>query len=272
MGFRSAIKAGGGGFLNNVDVELVSYEFSPMNFNEKKPGDYCYFVPTLKVDGADDPIVQHLFIGGNERYEISDDGQELTMADGEPVTFSLTVGFGRFMDSLTAPNGNVEKGFPEDELPDLEAGEALNLAAIVGKRFRVKQEIDVKRTADKGPRKVKNKKTGKIVEYPHTYTVVDAVLGASNGNGSKSSAKPAGKAAKSDDDAVEERAVALLQDVLDGTTVNRKNLSLPVTKALMKEKDKVFAAAVKAQVLDEDWQDEQDWLEVDKKNNLSLAA
>ena len=263
LGFRGAIKRGGG-FLNNVDGELVSYEFTDRFKDEKKAGEWCYFVPTIKVDGADDAVDQHLFLGGNDRYEISEDGQELTMVDESPVSFGFSTPFGRFMDSL------IEKGFNESELPDLEDGDALNLEVIVGRRFRFKQEVDVEGTKKKGKRVVGTGKAKK--EYDRTNTVIDAVLGAA---GKTSTKTTAGKKVKDESGDVEERAEAVLRDVIsneDGETIKRKDLSLPVTKMLMKEKDKKFAAEVKAMVLDEEWQEKQDWLEIDKKGNLSIAA
>lgn len=263
MGFRDAIKKGGG-FLNNVDGEITGYEFTDKFKGEKNAGEWCYFVPAIKVDGADDEVDQHLFMGGNDRYTISDDGQSIEMTDGSPVTFGFSTPFGRFMDSI------IEKGFDESELPDLAAGEPLELSAIVGRRFRFKQEVDEAGNSKRGKRKVK--KNGKTVEYDRTNTVIDAVLGAPTGTSkSVSRTNGSGKAAVKNDD-VETRAADMLRDVLDSGSVNRKNLSLPVTKALLKEKDKTFAAAVKAMALDEEWQGAQDWLEVDKKGNLSVAA
>jgi hypothetical protein len=255
LSFRGAIKKGGGGFLNNVDGEIVSYEFTDKFKGETKAGEWCYFVPTIKVDGADDTIDQHLFIGGNDRYSISKDGQELTMEDGSPVSFGFSTPFGRFIDSM------IEKGFDESDLPDLEGGEPLELSAIVGPRYRFKQEVDEKANAKMGKRKVK--KNGKTVEYDRTNTVIDAVLGTS-AKTSSTSAKGGKKTVDVDDEAAD-----VLKDILATGDVNRKNLSLPVTKALMKNANK---DAIKAMILSEEWQNEQDWLEADKKGNLSLAA
>lgn len=260
LGFRSAIKKGGG-FLANVDGELKSYEFTARFKGEKKDGEWIYFVPTIQVDGADDPVDQHQFLGAAERYTISDDGQELTMADESPVTFGFATPFGRFMDSL------LEKGFPEDELPNLADGDALNLEALVGRRFRFKQEVDVAGNEKRGKRKVK--KNGKTVEYDRTNTVIEAVLGEGKSNGKASSKPAAGKKSKAkDEDDIETEAADVLKDVLAKGEVNRKNLSLPVTKALMKNENK---DALKKMILDEEWQDAQDFIEVDKKGNISLS-
>lgn len=266
MGFRSAIKKGGG-FLNNVDGELKGYEFTARFKDEKKDGEWVYFVPQIHTDGADEPVDQHMFIGAAERYAISKDGQELTMEDGSPVTFGFTTPFGRFMDSLLNAAEKADIAI-EDELPNLEDGEALELSTLVGRRFRFKQEVDEKANEKFGKREVgagKNKKS-----YDRTNTVIDAILGEAPKSGSKSSSKPAaGKKAKgSDEDELKSEAADVLKDVLAKGAVNRKNLSLPVTKALMKNENK---DALKKIILDEDWQDEQDFIEVDKKGNISLT-
>lgn len=261
-GFRSAIKKGGG-FLNNVDGVLKSYTFEDRFKGEKKAGKWIYFVPVIHTDGADEPVDQHLFVGGADRYTISEDGQELTHVDESPVTFGFSTPFGRFMDSL------CEAGFPEDELPNLADGDALNLSAIVDRRFRFKQEVDVEATKKLGKRKVGTGKNAK--EYDRTNTVIEAVLAASAGG--KKAAKPAaskGKAKDEDDeDSLKEEAADVLKDVLEKATtpVTRKNMSLPVSKALMKNANK---DALKAIILDEDWQDEQSWLSIDKKGALSV--
>jgi hypothetical protein len=266
MGFRSAITKGGG-FLNNVDGTQVSYEFSRRFKTEKKDGPNLYFVPVIQKDGADDTIDQHLLIGKGNRYDLSDDGQEITMSDGSPVKFPFFLPFGRFMDSL------IEKGFPEDSLPDLEAGEPLELSALNGERFRYKQEVDEASNAKVGKRKVKGK-DGKIKEYDRTNTVIDAVLGVAGKAAGKSAGKPAaGKATSkaNDEDALNDEAMDVLRDVLDNakTPVMRKNLSLPITKALLKNENK---DAIRDIILDEDWQNAQDFIAVDKKGGVITLA
>jgi hypothetical protein len=266
LGFRSQIKKGGG-FLSNVDGEFKGYEFTKRFKGEKKDGEWVYFVPSIHVDGADEPVDQHMFLGAAERYAISDDGQELTMEDESPVTFGFSTPFGRFMDSLLNAAEKAEIDI-ESELPDLASGEALNLETLVGRRFRVKQEVDEAGNAKRGKRKVKDKKTGKTVEYDRTNTVIEAILGEAK-SGGKASSKSAGKKAKaSDEDDLQTEAGDVLKDVLAKGAVNRKNLSLPVTKALMKNDNK---DALKKIILDEEWQDEQDFIEVDKKGNISLT-
>lgn len=260
MGFRSAIKKGGG-FLNNVDGVLKGYEFTARFKDEKKDGEWVYFVPQVLTDGADDPIDQHMFLGASEKYSISKDGQELTMEDGSPVTFGFSTPFGIFMDSLLNAAEKANYAIEED-LPDLEKGEALSLESQVDKRFRFKQQVDEEGTKKFGKRvsgSGKNKR-----EYDRTNTIIDAILGEAKGGGKTNTSK--GPSSKKTAD-LDGEAADVLKDILEKGEVNRKNLSLPVTKALMKNDNKV---PLKEMILDEDWQDKQDWLTVDKKGNLSV--
>jgi len=275
MGFRDGLKKGGGGLLNNVDVELQSGEFTRRFKGETKDGSNLYFVPQFLVDGADEAIDQHIFVGKGDRYAISDDGQDLTMEDGSPVSFPYSMPFGKLIDSLDEAFKKVKVDI-NDELPDIGAGEPLNLSALYGRRFRVKQAVDHEANNNPriGKRKVSKMVNGKKVEkeYDRTYTVIDAVLGT---EAAAATGKASGKVGSATGDAaIEARAGEVLKAVLEDAPVLRKNLSLPVTKALLKEKQKnqPFAEAVKAKVLDEDWQGEQEWLDVDRKGNLSVAA
>lgn len=267
MGFRESIKKGGKGFLNNVDVTFKGYRFTDRFEGETEASDKLYFVPQLHVDGADEPVSQHIFIGKNfdDNYVISKDGQELTTADESPVTIPFVMPFGRFLDSLL--NAAEKAGVDiEAELPDLSSGEPLNLETLVGRRFRVKQEVDAKGNETQGKRKVK--RNGKIVEYDRTNTVIEAILGTANGNGNGKSTG----AKKSSGEDVDALAAQYMRDVLANGPENRKNLRIAVVKSLLKlkQKNEPVAEAVKAKMLDEEWQNEQDWLSVDKKGNLSI--
>lgn len=265
MGFRDGIKKGGG-FLNNVDGTITGYEFTDRFKGEKKGGEWVYFVPTIKIDGADDEVDQHFFMGAAERYTISKDGKSIEMAEGGNVSWGFSTPFGLFTDSL------IEAGFPEAELPDVSTGEALNLEAIVDRRFTFKQQVDVEGTKKRGKRVVgqgKNKR-----EYDRTNTVIAAVLGESKGSKSASSSKAKGKAKDEDDDEEDltVEALAALKTIIkkEGGSVNRRDLSLPVTKFLMKNENK---DELKALMLDEDqqakWEDAEE-IEIDKKGNISL--
>ena len=263
MSFRDQIKKGGGFFTG--DGVLVSYEFTKRFKGEKKDGNKLYFVPTVKMDGSDKEIDQHIFFGKefDTAFVISDDGTELSMEDDSPVSIPYGLPFGILMDSLFAAADKAELDLNE-ELPDLAAGEALSLASLVGRRFRFGQRVDEKGTAERGKRKADNGK-----EYDRTNTVIEAVLGE---GGSKSNGKAAGaKGGKSKGDDLATEALAVLKSVLGDGSVLRKNLSLPVSKALMKNARK---DELKAMILDEDqqakWEDAGE-INIDKKGNLSVA-
>lgn len=268
MGFREQIKKGGGFFTG--DGKLVSYEFTKRFKGEKKDGDKVYFVPTVQMDGSEKEIDQHIFFGKefDTAFEISEDGQELSMEDGSPVTIPYALPFGLFMDSLFAAAEKADVDI-DSELPDLSKGEPLNLEALVGRRYRFGQRVDEKGTSERGKRKAQNGK-----EYDRTNTVVEAILGEDAKGGGKASGSKGGKKGKGDD--LETEALAVLKDVLGSGSVLRKNLSLPVTKALIpvKKKDAERADALKAMILDEDqqskWEDAGE-IEVDKKGNVSVA-
>ena len=174
MGFSANIRAGGG-FLNNVDGVIVGYLFTACPPQSRQAGEWVYLVPSIRVDGSEEDVTQHLFLGAIERYEISDNGQSLTMVDGASVTIGAKTPAGRFLASLIA------QGFPESRLPDLEQGEALNLEAMVGTRLRFVQEVDEASTLKIGKRK--DKRTGK--EYDRTNTLVAAVLALPGEDGGK---------------------------------------------------------------------------------------
>lgn len=231
-GFAGGIKQGGG-FLNNVIVTMKDYEFTTIPPNGKEESEQIYFVPTFRQDGADKDITQHFFMGQAENYEISKDGKTVSAADGGNVTFGGKIAFGKLMTSILA------SGFDESELPDLEAGDDLNLEALVGKRYRVVQEIDEAANAKLGKRKVKDPKTKKTVEYNRTNTVVTEVLdgdAAPTKGSAKGAAKAASKSKKDDSADLTEEADSVMADVLgdnDGE-IERGKLSLKLTVALNK--------------------------------------
>lgn len=184
MGFRGGLKQGGG-FWNNVDGTITGYEFTTTppgaGKGKKATDEWIYFVPSVRVDGAEEDTNQHLFLGASERYEISDDGQTLTSIEGSVTSIGARTPAGKFLDSL------IEHGFPESNLPDLEGGEPLNLEAIIGTRVRLQQIKDVEGTAKRGKRK--DAKTGK--EYDRTDSVVSQVYDLPKAGKQASAGKPA---------------------------------------------------------------------------------
>lgn len=247
MGFRDSIR-GGGGFLNNVDGEITGYEFTTVPPQGKDESDWVYLVPSIKLDGADDEITQHLFFGGADRYEISDDGQTLSSTDG--IVIGAKTPAGRLLLSM------LDNGLDESELPDLSEGEDLELSALVGKRYRFAQEIDEEANKKLGKRKVKDKKTGKMVEYNRTNTVVAKVYGTAeskpNGKGKPAAAVKANGKGKAVEVDLTDEADDVVRDLLstnDGE-IDRGTLSLKVTKALMKNSNR---EVLKKLILSEDY-------------------
>lgn len=258
MGIRGAVKSGGG-FWNNVDGVFASYEFTTTPPGEQKKGkkgadEWVYFVPSVQIDGADDETSQHLFVGGVERYTISDDGQELSDADGGNVSIGATTPAGKFLISVLDAEPELE-----GEFPDVEGGEPLNFNALVGRRIRLKQEVDVEGTKKRGKRKVVTK-GGKTVEYDRTDTIVIAVYpaDAKAGKGGKATAgKPAGKSGgKEKADPIRDKADKAVLDLMEAAvtkknpngTIPTSSLSVGVLKALSSDSDK---SKVRTLVLDD---------------------
>lgn len=184
MGFTKNIKKAGG-FLNNQAGVITGYKFTTTNVSGDA-GEWVYFVPSIRQDGAEEDVTQHLFLGSEERYEISADGQTVTGPDGGEVRIGANTPAGKFLISL------VEGGFPEASLPDLEAGEALNLASVIGTRAQFIQRVDEEGTKKLGKRK--DKKTGK--EYDRTDTVIDRVIALPSAPAKGGAKAPAAKGAK----------------------------------------------------------------------------
>lgn len=174
MGARpSSFKSGG--FLNNVDGVITGYEFST-----KGPGgesdDWVFMRLDVRQDGADADVSTHLFMGGQDSMEISDDGKTVT-ADG----VGANTGVGKFIISL------VDAGFPETDLPEDE----INYMPIVGARVRFTQQKNEKATAKYGKRKSKNGRG----EYDRTDLVVSKFYGMVEVGKGKSASKTVTKAA-----------------------------------------------------------------------------
>jgi hypothetical protein len=272
VGFRDGIKSGGGGFFNNVDGEIVGYEFTNMSPGaNSEETDWLYFVPQIQVDGADEPQSQHLFFGSMEDFDVSKDGLTVTANEGN-VRISEKTPAGLFLASL------IDKGFDESQLPDITDGEPLNLEPVIGTRIRLVQQIDEAGNAKRGKRKVKDKKTGKIVEYNRTNTVVAAVLGsadakpAKGAKGAKASAKPAaGKNKKAAEEDLTDEAVAVLTDILSDAkdnTVKRNALSVPLAKKLIKNENR---EALKKMIQSEEFLETEAGWSYDAKKGVIAA-
>ena len=171
MSFSDAIKRGGG-FWNNVQATITSIRFTttppgaPQDMSK-----WVYMVLGVRVDGASVDTTQHLFLGGVDRYIISENGKTLTARVESLITLGLGAPAAIFLSSL------IEAGYPETNLPDLGVGEPLNLDMLIGERVELRQVENKTATEKLGSRK--DPKTDR--EYPRTVTIVGAYLGPATG-------------------------------------------------------------------------------------------
>jgi hypothetical protein len=233
MGFRGAVKSGGG-FLNGVDGKIVGYSFTAKGPGSDSNGEWVFFVPQIHTDGAEKAITQHLFFGGADRYTISKDGQTVENADGGNVTIGANTPTALFLTSM------LDNGLDEAELPDLEGGEPLNLAGIVGYRARFAQQVDEKATSKLGKRKYKDAQ-GNEREANRTNTVVSAVYGKEGGASGKAATKPTlAKGSKATATVVRDKADAAMLKLIaaKGGTLRVAQISSGIIQQLIGDTDK----------------------------------
>src|SRR5262245_58602794 len=233
MGFRDA-KSKGGGFLNDVDGKIVDYIFTDKKVNGEK-SDSVYLVPTFRVDGYDKDVTQHMLIGQKEWFNISKDGKTVESVEGGPIRYNVDskkgyIGGWFFLESL------LEHGLDEAELPDLGAGEPLNLEGVVGYRVRFKQYVDEKQTAQRGERKYTNAQ-GKEISTPQTVVGVSAVYSKEGAGAKTAASKPAlAKGAKTaNTDAIRDKADAAIQALISaakGGVLSRAKISVGIINQL----------------------------------------
>jgi hypothetical protein len=157
-----------GGFLNNVDGVISSYEFTTeipggkkkAPVKGKEPFNSLFFRLDVRLDGADEDISTNLWVGSADDFEISEDGLTLTPLE-ETTSLRGGTAFAKFIDSL------VQAGFPESNLSDSE----INFESIVNTRVYFVQRIDEDATKRLGKRKGQDGK-----EYNRTELVVEKVL------------------------------------------------------------------------------------------------
>ncbi len=254
MGARpSSFKKSGGGFLNNVDGTIIDYLFTDefngqpfkpgINPATKKPRFHTlYCLLTVQVDGAEEPVTTHLFVGDADQFDVTEDGKVLVPVE-EGYQLGENAPFCRLIASLVAA------GFPETNLPE----EDLDFRAIIDTRCRLVQRRD-EEAARKGLKR-KDKKTGK--EYDQTYLAVDQVYALPGATGEEPTAKsaPKGKATKSakptpkvngkpanghatDMPNLDKRAVETLLGILadeKGSTLPKSKLSVKILQKLGKD-------------------------------------
>ena len=244
MGARpSTFRAGGGGFLNNVDGVIAGCRFTDEFNGEpfvagKKPGTQdakfhsLFLELSARLDGADEDITQNLFAGNADDFEF-EDGPTLTAADGGECSIGQNTPAGKFIASL------VEKGFPEANLSD--DPNSINFDPIIGTRVRFTQEVVVGK--DGKPRKrIAKKGKFKGREFDDTTTVVGQVyeLPGKAGKGAKTATgKKAAAAPVEEEDAgesVEALAGSTLIDIVRANKgkMETKKLSMAVLQKLMK--------------------------------------
>lgn len=236
----SAFKKGGG-FLDNVDVELKDYQWTD-EFNGEpfkagkikdrngkqidKPHSLNLFL-TVRVDGAEEDTTTTLKAAGEfDNFVVSDDGYELTAADEGECNIGAKSATGKFLQSL------VEAGFPDTNFSD--DPNVIDLRPMLNTKVRLVQRTDAERTKEFGKKKGKDGK-----EYDRKDLVVDSVLELPESKSSKSgSTKSKGKAVEADDDDdVEQIAVDTLKKILSnekGESIAKNKLSVKVLTALGK--------------------------------------
>jgi hypothetical protein len=232
MGFRGAVKSGGG-FWNNVDGKIIGYRFTAKGPGSDSNGDWVFFVPKIHTDGAEKATEQHLFFGGVEQYSISKDGQTIESVNGGNVTIGANTPAGLFLTSM------LDNGLDESELPDLEAGEPLELSGIVNYRIRLKQEVDEKATSKLGKRKYKDAQ-GNEREANRTNTVVSAVYGKEGGAKGGSTKPTLAKGSKATATVVRDKADAAMLKLIaaKGGTLRVAQISSGIIQQLIGDTDK----------------------------------
>ena len=199
MGARPSSHRKAGGFLNGVDGTILDYQFTdafngepwkPGKVKDKKTGKIkdrfhtLYGVLSVQVDGAEQPVDTHLFVGGYEDFEVSEDGHTLIPAernDGSFGNISANSAWSRLITSMTQ-NGLDENELPEDDEP-------IQYEAIIGRRAHFVQQDDAD-AAKKGLKRT-DKRTGR--EYPIQNLVVETVYEVEAKPARRAPVKPAQK-------------------------------------------------------------------------------
>lgn len=241
MGARPSQFKKGGGFLNNVDGVITSYEFTdefngeaftPGKVNGKEKFHSLYCLLSARVDGADEDVTTTLFVGGFDDFTIEDDGHTLVAVE-EGRELGANTAFAKLISTL------VEAGFPETNLPE----DSINFESIIGTRVRFAQRDNPEMKA-KGKKRV-DKKTGK--EYPYQDLVIDQVYSlpvtetarpAAKGASKPAAAKGAKAAPKVADAgaAVAELATETLQTIVTeaGGSISKAKAGMKIIAKLMK--------------------------------------
>ncbi len=240
----------GGGYLNEVDADLVGYAFEigetttiKRGKNKGQPFTPLSLTPAFAIDGDDssksDPKTQRLLIGNASQFGDVDDPTSIVSEDGltlqrGPSGWGLGRGeAGTFMDSL------IEAGFPAARFA--ESDTEINLEPMIGTRVRLKQVVNIEKTKNQGKQKGKDGR-----EYDRKDLIVAAVHAVPNGNGSNGHgtgqggvSKVAGKAVKGkpavEEVDIEALSAKTLRNILrkqKDETIGVAKLSMAVLKAI----------------------------------------
>lgn len=253
MGARPSSFKKGGGYLNEVDVEIIGYTFEVGDEALVKKGPRkgetftpLSLVPEFKVDGDDEPKTQRLLIGNADAYgDIEDDGHTLLTPDGQAIGAKSEAGL--FIASL------CDGGFDETLFDDDDT--RINFEPMIGTRCRLVQQTNEEKTKRQGRQKGKDGK-----EYDRKDLLVQTVhaapdaksAGKTTSKGASKSAKPSAKPGKAKAVDVAELAAETLRAICGeqkDNTIAKSKLSMAVLKKLMKDENR---EAVREWLFDDD--------------------
>lgn len=253
-----SFKKGGGGYLHNVDSVITDYQFTTDSpGNGKKKGDFTplFVKVSFRVDGAEADETTHLFAGGGDDFEISEDGYTAEPVQDDGALREGTA-FHIFLASL------IEKGFPDTLLPD----DQINFQPIIGTRVTTQQQTNPEATKRLGKRKGKDGK-----EYDRKDLVVSAVLALPGTD--KGSSKGGSKSAKSEEVDIDALAVETLMAVLEDKDGQVKRAELPALIAKKMGLKHPQRDAVRKLAFSEDFLgSEQGWTYNAKKQIVAVDA
>ncbi len=244
MGLRDAFSKSSGGRLNNVDATVVDYEFSttfPYEAKGKTAGkkstfNTLWFNASIKTDGAEEAVVEPIFAGDADQWDISEDGHSVSPKEGVERA-------GFFGSIVVLLEDMFNAGFPE---PDYEAGGEIDLSSLIGERFRfvqVKDEEATKRMGKqidkKDPKKSYDRKRLGVTEY-HGAAKEEAAPAAKAktstfARGGKTNGAAKNAKTKEADELVE-YADSILLDLLNaakGNTIKKADLGSLSTRKLL---------------------------------------
>lgn len=237
MGLK--LKKGGGGRLSGVDGTITGYQWTDEFFGEEfEEGTWAdgsdkqrplHFVPSIRVDGADEDITDCLKAGNYDNFKVSKDGLTITAADGGECAINENSQAGKFFASL------IEAKFPVDQFGDDD--ESLNVEPLVGRRFRFGQSAVVGKDG-KPVMKLVKKGAHKGKTFPKTSTIVEQVYPSEKtGKGGKTAEPVKGKKGKAEPVEEDNETIAT-NFLIKVVTANKGKLAkAKLSMALLKEEN-----------------------------------